>query len=143
MTPPSIFKVQVITYCRAPDIRVLLLQRPSERGSIWQPVTGKMEPGEQHCLEAARRELEEETGIKEVLHFVETGIEFHFESAGSKVTEYLVGAEVAPFHPVALSSEHVAFAWLPPLDASERLAWETNREGLQIVLLAAEGDGLA
>jgi len=40
---------------------VLLLKRTRERGGFWQPVTGRIEPGEAP-LAAARRELLEETG---------------------------------------------------------------------------------
>ncbi len=45
----------------AADGRVLLLRRAPERGGFWQPVTGRIEPGEAP-IEAARRELREETG---------------------------------------------------------------------------------
>ena len=42
--------------------KVLLLKRTEERGGFWQPVTGKVERGESP-LEAAQRELREETGF--------------------------------------------------------------------------------
>jgi len=45
----------------AEDGTVLLLKRTRERGGFWQPVTGRIEPGEAP-LAAARRELLEETG---------------------------------------------------------------------------------
>ncbi len=45
----------------AADGRVLLLKRAPERGGFWQPVTGRMEPGETPA-ETARRELREEIG---------------------------------------------------------------------------------
>ena len=45
----------------AADGRVLLLKRAPERGGFWQPVTGRMDPGETP-RETARRELREETG---------------------------------------------------------------------------------
>ncbi len=85
-------------------------------------------------MHSAGRELGEETGITDVLHFVETGVEFHFEKGRARVREHLVGAEVARYHSVILSDEHVAYAWLEPLEASQRLTWDTNREGLQVVL---------
>jgi len=127
-------KVQVIVYCRAPEIQILLLQRPPSRGEIWQPVTGKMEPKDRHFIHSAERELAEETGITEVLHFVDTGVEFRFEKDLAEVREHLVGAEVEQFHSVILSDEHIAYAWLSPLEASQRLAWDTNRKGLQVVM---------
>ena len=63
-------------------------------------------------------------------------MEFQFETGAAEVREHLVGAEVGRFHSVILSDEHIAYAWLPPLEASERLAWDINREGLQVVLLS-------
>jgi lipoyl(octanoyl) transferase len=45
----------------AADGRVLLLNRAPERGGFWQPVTGRIDPGETP-IETARRELREETG---------------------------------------------------------------------------------
>ncbi|HTS83288.1 MAG TPA: lipoyl(octanoyl) transferase LipB [Myxococcaceae bacterium] len=42
---------------------VLLLRRTPERGGFWQPVTGRVMPGES-AESAARRELEEETGAR-------------------------------------------------------------------------------
>ena len=134
MKPRIIHKVQVIVYCRTPEIQILLLQRPPYRGHIWQPVTGKMEPEDRHVTHSAGRELEEETGISDVLHFIETGVEFHFKDGASEFREHLVGAEVERFHAVILSSEHVRYEWLTPLEASSRLKWDTNREGLQIVM---------
>lgn len=47
---------------RRDDGRVLLLKRTEARGGFWQPVTGRVEPGEAP-LEAARREVREETGL--------------------------------------------------------------------------------
>ena len=45
------------------DGRVLLLQRTEARGGFWQPVTGRVEPGESPT-QAAQRELREETGVE-------------------------------------------------------------------------------
>lgn len=44
------------------DGRVLLLERTTERGGFWQPVTGRVEAGESP-QQAAQRELREETGL--------------------------------------------------------------------------------
>ncbi|MDP2271109.1 MAG: lipoyl(octanoyl) transferase LipB [Archangium sp.] len=48
------------------DGRVLLLERTAARGGFWQPVTGRVEAGESP-LQAAQRELMEETGLESVV----------------------------------------------------------------------------
>ncbi len=57
--PAALRTVSVVPV--AADGRVLLLKRAPERGGFWQPVTGRMDPGET-SMETARRELREETG---------------------------------------------------------------------------------
>ena len=57
--PEPLLTISVVPV--AADGRVLLLRRPPARGGFWQPVTGRIEPGERP-IEAARRELCEETG---------------------------------------------------------------------------------
>lgn len=56
---PQLRTVSVVPV--AEDGQVLLLRRTPARGGFWQPVTGRIEPGETP-LAAARRELHEETG---------------------------------------------------------------------------------
>ncbi|HSN69507.1 MAG TPA: lipoyl(octanoyl) transferase LipB [Thermoanaerobaculia bacterium] len=55
---PAIRLVKVVPH---DGEKVLLLRRHPDRGEFWQPVTGRIEPGETPG-EAARRELAEETG---------------------------------------------------------------------------------
>jgi 8-oxo-dGTP pyrophosphatase MutT (NUDIX family) len=134
MKSSSVLKVQVIVYARAPRIEVLLLRRPADRGSIWQPVTGKVEPEDTDIIAAARRELFEETGILNVGALDDLDCEFRFTKEGAEVREHAVAAEVEAACPVALSGEHVDSAWLPPSAALARLSWDTHREGLRRAL---------
>lgn len=53
----------------------LLLKVVKKRGATWQPVTGSVDDGEDF-LEAAQRELQEETGLR--LDARELGLEFKF-----------------------------------------------------------------
>jgi 8-oxo-dGTP pyrophosphatase MutT (NUDIX family) len=131
-------KVQVVVYRRAPVCAVLLLRRGPDKGRLWQPVTGKIEAVDPTPRAAAERELEEETGIGRVRRLVETGREFRFAKSSSQVVEHLFGAEVDRAAPVALSPEHVAYAWLSPEQAMERLTYPIHREGLRIVLEDAD-----
>lgn len=123
-------KVQVIVYTRGPHPEILLLKRPPERGSIWQPVTGKVEPEDADTLATARRELAEETGIRAVEAMEDLDCEFRFSKKGTPVSERLLAARVGAGVPVTLSSEHVDFAWFSPENARDRLDWDIHRQGL-------------
>lgn len=123
-------KVQVIVYTREPQLEILLLKRPPERGSLWQPVTGKVEPADTDTLAAARRELAEETGIRTAVALEDLDFEFRFSKNGTPVRERLLAACVEAPVPVTLSSEHVDFAWLLPDAARDQLEWDIHRQGL-------------
>lgn len=113
----------------------LLLRRGPQRNFIWQPVTGKVEPGESFD-EAALREVEEETGICAVRDLASVG-ECQFVKDGMQVREMVFACEVSPSQ-VALSPEHVECAWLSAQEAFERLFYETNRQGLKLVMEAIQ-----
>ena len=127
-------KVQVIVYLRKPQLLVLLLWRPPERGHIWQPVTGKIEPEDEDFVEAGRREVLEETGIGQVARVLDPATEFRFGKNNQEVVEHLVGIELESPPPVHLSDEHIDYAWLEPPEALDRLHWEINKEGLRKIL---------
>ena len=127
-------KVQVIVYTRTPDVAVLLLRRPPERGHIWQPVTGKLESADPGFAEGARRELLEETGIDGAGRVIETAVEFRFKKKDQDVVERVMGVELAGQLPVRISAEHVEYAWLPRAEALDRLYWDINKEGVRQVL---------
>jgi len=51
------------------EIQYLLLKRTLEREGFWQPVTGGIEEGETK-IEALKREVREETGIKNIVRIM-------------------------------------------------------------------------
>jgi 2-(3-amino-3-carboxypropyl)histidine synthase len=122
--------VEGYLFTRAPP-SVLLLRRPPRRGRIWVPVSGKVEPGDASFAVALRRELEEETGITDLSAVVPLDWEVRFDGPNGKPWRlHAFAIEVSePTVPV-LSPEHDAFAWLPLLEARDRLYYSDNQEAL-------------
>lgn len=100
------------------DGRVLLLQRTEARGGFWQPVTGRVEPGESPVL-AAQRELGEETGFESPVAALGYEHSFAFgEARLIRETAFTTRAAGA----VRLGpSEHVAFEWVTVEEAIARV----------------------
>ena len=127
-------KVMVVPVRMNRDWEVLVLKRPPEKGGIWAPVTGNVEAGERTGA-AARRELEEETGLGNVsaLHPVDFVNRFSKDIGGVKqgFVEEVFAAVVRLGHPVRLSSEHVESKWVAPETAIELVAHEGCKEGIR------------
>jgi dATP pyrophosphohydrolase len=136
---PTVDKVQVVVLLRCPRPEVLLLKRPPELGSIWQPVTGSLEPQDTTVLAGARRELLEETGIHHVDALEDMHYEFRFEKPNAEFREHLVAAELVQKPQIVLSSEHIEFEWLDPARALQRVAWDSNRHCIERVLARSAG----
>jgi lipoyl(octanoyl) transferase len=131
--------------------RVLLLHRRPERGNFWQPITGSIEEGESP-LDAARRELREETG-----HFVEPidlalaqsfMIESHYlesrHAAPIIASEICFSAMLDSHAPIRMDAEeHDTWGWFTFGEAYERIRWSDDREAferLQEALRVASGE---
>jgi 8-oxo-dGTP pyrophosphatase MutT (NUDIX family) len=127
-------KVQIHVFRRIERQRpplFLALQRTPDKNSLWQPVTGKVEEGEEFD-EAAQRELFEETGLAPSGIFASVG-EVRFTKGDQQVVEKIFACEVGKDH-VRMSSEHSAYEWLPAEKAREKFYYESNRYGLDLVL---------
>ena len=109
----------------------LLLKRPEKHGNIWQPVTGHMEKGEKP-LESAKREVLEETGIKEVIRIIDPEFAYEFTSEAKKnYKEYLFGFEVPQIiEEITISDEHVNYSWLNAETSKQMLYWPNNKQSL-------------
>jgi len=111
-------KVQVATIARnntngQNNYQLLLLQTNQQRGQFWQNMTGSVEADESF-LEAAAREIQEETGISiEATKLIDLGLEFNFNDQWQReVTErcYLLLLQ----NPVEIKidpKEHQAYVW--------------------------------
>jgi lipoyl(octanoyl) transferase len=121
--PDPLMTVSVVPV--AADGRVLLLRRAPERGGFWQPVTGRIEPGESP-LEAARRELREETGADVAVTPIGYRHGFGYDpvSLGRPpgpvrgCIEEAFKARLPPGFTPRLSEEHVEAAFHPAAEAA-------------------------
>ena len=137
----------VLVMVHTHDGEVLLLRRV-DPPDFWQSVTGALLPGETP-MEAARRELVEETGITASAPLVETGVVREFPIVGPWRARYAPGVTLNREHaftlalpgrvPVRLAAgEHAEHAWLPAAQAAERVASWTNRDAIRC-LFGLEG----
>lgn len=117
---------------RGDTIEYLLLRRSPEEiycPGIWQVITGEIEPGES-SLDAARRELFEETGFLAETWFALPQVAmFYFEPRDQVILSPVFAAALLAESEPTLSEEHVEHCWLPLAEASARLFHLTHRQG--------------
>ncbi len=122
------------------DAEVLLLRRRSPF-EFWQSVTGSLDADETP-VDAARRELTEETGLGEQGDLLDTGVSRQFTidprwrdrypQGVTENTEYEWRYRLPAAVQIEVNQEeHSAFRWLP-IDAAIDAVWSwTNREALE------------
>lgn len=135
-------QVQIFLYRRARSggpLFLLLKRRGMREGfSFWQGVTGAPEPGES-LEDAARREVEEETGLRPT-RFKRLDIEYTFpvaeewkhlyDSDVTEIREFSFLAEV-PTSEVRLSDEHLECRWVRASEALAMLFWPENKTAFE------------
>ena len=130
------------------DGQVLLLKRAPARGGFWQPVTGRIEPGEAP-IEAARRELREETGadvpVEPLGYRHGFGIDpVLMRSPNGEVRVAVEEAFVAHLPPgfrPTLSDEHVEAAFLPAAEAASTPRFPGPRRAIRLAAGLPQGQG--
>ena len=130
-------KVQVIIISTLESPHLLLLKTNPKRGSFWQNVTGSVEKNEDF-LHAAKRELQEETGICDA-ELEKLDYSFTFKSPLHKkdVLEQAFLAKIKNRPKIILDGkEHEDFAWIE-LNAitRENYKYESNFIAFQKSLL--------
>lgn len=129
--------VLVVIYTK--EFEVLLLQR-SDVPNFWQSVTGSLQAGETP-LEAARREVWEETGLVTTtqLHDCQFSQKFsilppwrhRYDPAVTHNTEHVFTFLTPAHSPIRLSpKEHSAYQWVDYQLALEKVTSYTNREAI-------------
>jgi dATP pyrophosphohydrolase len=107
----------------------------------WETVHGHIEDGESP-VDAARRELAEETGLSPERLYNLSRVEAFYQHRLDEVALVPVfAAFVAPERPVRTSAEHDGFEWLRPNEAQARFAWPREARALEdVVGLLGGGD---
>ena len=137
-------QIEAILYKRADGkIQYLLLKTIPRRGEFWQPITGGLEKGETK-IEALKREVREETGIKNVINiirdvhyyeFPDPDLIEYFKRHGHECThvkEYVFGVEVSSDEKVVLDGkEHSEFKWCGFQEALGLMKWKGNEDALK------------
>lgn len=144
--------VSVLVVIHTPDGQVLLLERARHPG-YWQSVTGSRD-GEESLRETARREVEEETGIRGAQsEFLDWQMSNRFEIFAEWRHRYAPGVTHNTEHVFSLSvpvpgvvvvapGEHLGYRWLPWREAAAACFSWTNRDAiLMLPYLATSGLG--
>ena len=99
----------------------------------WDFPKGNIEPGEKD-LETVKREIQEETGIKdiEILKDFKEEIHYYYKFEGELITKtvvfYLAKTDAEK---VNLSFEHIGFAWLSYDKALDKLTFKNAKQILK------------
>ena len=134
--------VLVVIFTDGGDVLLLKRSQPFE---FWQSVTGSLRSGESHAA-AARRELQEETGLTDEGTLIFTGISRQFAidprwrdrfpPGTVENVEYEYQYCLADRLSVSLSDdEHSECEWLPVDEAADRVWSWTNKEALQQLMV--------
>lgn len=132
--PPDLSTISVVAHAAG---EVLLLKRLPQRGGFWQPVTGRVEPGESSEA-AAARELYEETGIESEVTPLDYRHSFGWgEGPAPLVIEETAYAVAVPrCAEITLDPrEHQAFAWRAVPEALADVPYAGLREAIRRALL--------
>ena len=132
--------VEGYLFVRAP-FRLLVLQRPPDRGRNWVPVSGKVEPTDPDWESALHREVREETGFVQWREWLALDWHVIFDGPDGRrwrLHAYGIGLDT-PRKPV-LSAEHQAFEWVDAGEALRRLHYDDNRDAVRRLMARLAGD---
>jgi 8-oxo-dGTP pyrophosphatase MutT (NUDIX family) len=124
-------EVLLVVFRAGPEFLVLL--RSPERHGYWNLVAGGVEAGEAPNA-AARRELDEESGLAQPIRFESLPLELGYvRPEGSKVAMHVFLAEAPLGWEPILNEEHVEYRWCSVGDADALLAYPEPRDAVRFV----------
>lgn len=133
----------VLVVIHTSDMEVLLIER-ADRPGFWQSVTGSLDADDEVLVQAATRELFEETGIVadgDMIRLRDWQLSNVYEiypvwrhryaPGVTHNTEHVFSVCVPRDTPIVLSPrEHMDHAWLPYLEAADRCFSSSNAEAI-------------
>lgn len=101
--------------------------------NLWQVITGGIHPGET-AVEAALRELREETGLESYLHFwtLPFVASFYSRSRDAVVQSPVFGVVAADDFSPTLSEEHQDYEWLSFEQCEQRLVIPAQQQATKL-----------
>jgi dATP pyrophosphohydrolase len=117
------------------QLEFLLLKRSANEvyPLLWQPVTGRMNPGEA-AYDAALREIKEETNLLPEEFWVVPNVNSFYNPQKDSVSLIPVFAgRVSADSEILISDEHEEYRWFTFEEAISKLAWPGQRKSAQII----------
>ena len=130
-------RIAVYVYRKTPAgpefLQLLRAPGQGDYGGIWSIVYGGIKSGET-AVEAALRELREETGLKPAAFHQVEFLEMFYHRGRDRVNVLPVFAAAAPRnHKVVLNDEHTDFRWVPSADVEKSFLWRVQRQAIAII----------
>lgn len=133
----------VLVVIHTADLHVLLIERADKPG-YWQSVTGSLDAPDEPLLQAAARELFEETGIVadgerialrdwrlSNVYEIYPVWRHRYAPGVTQNTEHVFSVEVPRTIAITLSPrEHLNYVWLPHLEAADKCFSSSNAEAI-------------
>jgi dATP pyrophosphohydrolase len=145
MIPVVCHVIEVVVFRLQNDRPEYLIMRRAMHERIhpgmWQIITGMVEEGE-HGVDAAIRELHEETGLVPEHLWSLPLVNSFYDIARDTVNMCPVFAAQARSGATAtLSEEHMACEWLTVIPARSRLVWPGHQQAVEMVETCIVGGG--
>lgn len=125
--------VQTIVYRKkGQEFEVLVLKRNEQRGGFWNVVNGTFEMNET-IPDCRKRELFEEAGIQEVLHWDDETHRFSFPYKDYTIVVLVYAAEVSENQEIVINDEHTEYRWVSFDQAIQLMKFDDDKKGLRML----------